>query len=163
MENDRQLQKKALTYLKGIYPSRCDVKTLAVEMDAVPIHLLRNLTYLREHDLVTGSFSVNRDALAPSMVGITAKGIDFIEEDGGLSAILGVVTVRLHADTVRDLLLAQIEEADAESSVKEQLKATVNNLPAKGLEALVTRLASEGITRLPNAVQWLQTFISGAV
>tara|TARA_B100001250_G_scaffold196414_1_gene168724 strand:- start:315 stop:608 length:294 start_codon:yes stop_codon:yes gene_type:complete len=97
------------------------------------------------------------------MVGITAKGIDFIEEDGGLSAILGVVTVRLHADTVRDLLLAQIEEADAESSVKEQLKATVNNLPAKGLEALVTRLASEGITRLPNAVQWLQTFISGAV
>ncbi|OWL84593.1 hypothetical protein [Halopseudomonas aestusnigri] len=162
MENDRELQKKTLTYLKGIYPGRCDVKQLAVEMHAVGAHLLRNLTYLREHDLVTGSFSVSRDPRQLSLVGITAKGIDFIEADGGLSAILGVVTVRLHADTVRDLILAQIEAADAESSVKEQLKATVTNLPAKGLEAMVTRLAQEGLTRLPNAMHWLQAFVSSA-
>ena len=46
---------------------------------------------------------------------ITAKGIDFLEDDGGLSAILGVVTVKLHADTLREMLAKKIDASSASS------------------------------------------------
>tara|TARA_R110001592_G_scaffold144524_1_gene367740 strand:+ start:58 stop:558 length:501 start_codon:yes stop_codon:yes gene_type:complete len=166
MQNDRELQNQILSRLKEAYPGPVMSRSLAERMQVDHHHLCCNLAYLREHDLVSGEIRITSDGsktLAPCQMKITAKGIDFIEEDGGLSAVLGLVTVKLHADTIRGLILAQVEASDAETSVKTQIKATVQNLPAKGLEAVVTRLAQEGLTRLPNAMQWLQTTISGAL
>ncbi len=40
---------------------------------------------------------------------ITAKSIDLLEDDGGVSAILGVVTAKLHEDTIRNLVLAEVK------------------------------------------------------
>lgn len=51
----------------------------------------------------------------------------------------------------------EIEASELEASVKSQLVAQVQSLPAKGLEGVVTGLAREGLARLPNAIQWLQT------
>jgi hypothetical protein len=64
-----------------------------------------NLFYLQEHDLCETSTQENSDGfISWRGTKITAKGVDFLENDGGLSAILGVVRVKLHADTLRDIL-----------------------------------------------------------
>lgn len=88
---------------------------------------------------------------------ITSKGIDFLEDDGGLSAILGVVTVKLHADTLRDLLLQRAADAVGDSTVKGKVLEQLKALPAEGIQLLGQKLMAEGLQRLPNALQWLQT------
>ena len=45
-------------------------------------------------------------------------GIDFLTDDGGLSAILGVVTVKLHSDTIQALIAAKIDQAEISDSEK---------------------------------------------
>lgn len=166
MQIDRELQNTLLARLRDIYPAVGYSHKLAEDLGVDHQHLAANAHYLAEHDLIDADIKMTSDGshrMRPAQLRITAGGIDFIEEDGGLTAILGVMTVKLHADTIRDLILAQIEASEVDSSVKEQLKTSVRNLPAKGLEAVVTRLAQEGLTRLPNAMQWLQTAISAAL
>ena len=43
-------------------------------------------------------------------------------DDGGLSAILGVVTVKLHSDTIQALLNTKIDQADIPPEEKSKLK-----------------------------------------
>lgn len=165
MKIDRELQLQILSLLRDRYPSQGFTNQLAEQMGADHHHLCCNAAYLLEHDLLAGEIRLASDgskSMMTSRLTITAKGLDFIEEDGGLSAVLGTVTVRLHADSVRDLIAAQIELSELDSSTKAKLIDTVKTLPAKGLEAVVTGLAREGLTRLPNAIHWLQTTLSVA-
>ena len=73
-------------------------------------HIHANLIYLQEHQLIDGTLvNGNMEIWNP---GITAKGLDFLEDDGGLSAILGAITVKLDPDDLRALIAARIEESD---------------------------------------------------
>lgn len=165
MKIDRALQLKMLGLLRDCYPAHSITNRMAEFMEVDHHHLCSNAAYLLEHDLLDGEIRLSSDgskSMLPGKLAITAKGLDFIEEDGGLSAVLGVVTVRLHADSIRDLIAAQIEQSELDSSTKAKLIDTVKTLPAKGLEAVVTGLAREGLARLPNAIQWLQTSLSAA-
>jgi len=62
-----------------------------------------NLIYLDEHGLVETKQIQFMNEAHPrvSVARITAKGLDFLQDDGGLGAILGVVIVRFEAETVR--------------------------------------------------------------
>lgn len=93
---------------------------------------------------------------------ITATGLDFIADDGGLSAILGVVTVKLHEDTIKELMIAKIEQSQADPSVKGNLIARLKSLPADAMKELSMAAVRHGIENLPNAVQWLQTLLHSA-
>ncbi len=90
---------------------------------------------------------------------VTAKGLDFLADDGGLSAILSVVTVKLHSDTIKDLLIAKIEKTDAEPTVKEHLIQAVKKLPAEAMTQLSMAAVRQGIDNLPNALEWLQKIL----
>ncbi|UQI38830.1 hypothetical protein [Vreelandella venusta] len=83
---------------------------------------------------------------------ITARGIDFLEDDGGLSAILGTVTVKLHADTIRDLIDAKITESNTiPEQEKPALREALKGMKEEGLKQLTTRLVSYGIEQAPSA------------
>lgn len=98
-----------------------------------------NLLYLESHGLITtnireirhGFFDVN-----PEHLKITSKGIDFVRNDGGLSAILNVQTVKLHRDTVvvlEDLIaISSMNEAD-----KKKAKSTLGELSTEALKTVV--------------------------
>lgn len=163
MKLDRELQRKLLEELREHYPAPHYTNRMA-HLHTNPRHLMANAAYLIEHDLVAGELRMTSSGggdFMPTRLVLTAKGLDFLEDDGGLTAILGTLTVRLHADSIRDLLVARIEAAEMEDSVKSQLIAQVKSLPAKGLESMVAGLAKEGLARLPNAIQWLQTSLTG--
>lgn len=164
MKLDRTLQRKLLEELREHYPAPYFTSRMD-HLHADHSHLMVNAAYLIEHDLLDGQIrmtSTGRGDFMPTQLVLTAKGLDFLEDDGGLTAILGTLTVRLHADSIRDLLTARIEAAELEDSVKSQLISEVKSLPAKGLEAMIGGLAREGLARMPNAIHWLQTALASA-
>lgn len=92
---------------------------------------------------------------------ISAKGLDFLADDGGLSAILGVVTVRLHEDTIKSLLIDRVRQSPGDATIKGKLIDAIKKQPAEALSTLTTKLLEEALVQLPNALPMLQRFFGG--
>lgn len=152
---DRDFQRELLTDLKRLYPHQADLtRRNGGEDDS---RLMVNLQYLHEHGLVEfrwQKFVSGEHRMVDAK--ITARGMDFLAGDGGLSAILGVVTVKLHEDTIRDLLIARIQAADGEQGVKDALIAKVKHLPADALGLLTTRGLDAAMSKVPDLLSLLQ-------
>ncbi|WP_422101891.1 hypothetical protein [Vreelandella sp.] len=83
---------------------------------------------------------------------ITAKGVDFLEEDGGLSAVLDTVTVKLHADTIRDLIEAKIiSNQDISIEEKTSLLKSLKKMPEEAMRQLTQKLIGYGLEQAPSA------------
>ncbi len=111
MKLDRELQLRILTALAAKYPESCfDV----LKENGLPQEDgIANLFYLTEHKLVTAKFS-KFSGEAMDLAGaqrITAAGMDFLADDGGVGAILGTVTIKFHEDTLRQLIELRLESA----------------------------------------------------
>src|SRR3546814_18958908 len=91
---------------------------------------------------------------------ITAKGIDFIADDGGLGAILNVQTIRLHEDSIRALLIKQVAASDVSQSVKERLVDKIKSMPADGIGTLTEKALEAGFKALPHVAPWHQALLS---
>lgn len=127
--------------------------------------VIQEVSHLKELGLVDAMIHISSDGAFNTTLAkanITAKGRDYLKESGGLTAELNVVTVRLHADSIRDLINAQIEKSDLEAAAKSKLKEAVRNLPAHGLQEAVTWFVQQGLARSPDAIQWLQTLLPHA-
>ncbi|MEJ6328622.1 hypothetical protein Q2B95_08135 [Stenotrophomonas maltophilia] len=119
----------------------------------------REVVYLKDAGLVDAAVREFDGVAHFAWVSITAKGSDFINKEGTIGAELNVLTVRLHEDTVRDLLVARVRESDADESVKEKLVDQLRALPAQGIAKVAERALDQALRNLPNAVQWLQTVL----
>ncbi len=147
---DREAQLGILTRLAGVYPQSPRVDET---FNARSPQFLVNLYYLSEHGLVEGDWINAPDgSKIAHRFKITAKGLDFLQDDGGLSAILGTITVRLHDDTIRALLIERIEKSDADPDTKGSIIAAIKALPAEGLRKLAEKALDAGIERLPEAI-----------
>lgn len=163
---DRALQRRILETLADVYPlgSYDMATTLAGPTDdAAPLEIpaVVNTQYLAEHGLVVSGYvrrgTLDDDSFLPAReTTITAAGLDFLAGDGGLGAILGVVTVRLEAKTLEALLAARIDASDLPAPEKSRLKATLGSLSREALHEATRRLVSEGLDRWPEALAWLQ-------
>jgi hypothetical protein len=112
-----------------------------------------SLFYLAEHELIKNFTQISLDGIISwGPFTATHKGIDFMADDGGLSAILGVLTVRFDESTLKQLLLAKIDGANADPSAKDELKESVRKLPSKMLEKLTEKLLEAGLAHLPQLV-----------
>ncbi|WP_215782780.1 hypothetical protein [Paludibacterium sp. B53371] len=148
MALNRPLQRELLCQLAEHYPEQVDICALnSTIISSAPDELDANLTYLYEHGLVAPaphfeSLSSTNFFTGRSVhpVTITAKGMDFLEEDGGLSAILGTVTVKLHADTIRDMLEAKIMSSTLPSPEKARFVDTLKALPSEALKTFTNKL-----------------------
>lgn len=155
----RELQRRVLERLAEAYPSAVSAGVFkGWEPTMLPI--AGALSYLQEHGLAWFDGKTMRDGQVNFGVAkITAKGLDFLADDGGLSAILGMVTVKLHDDTVRQLLLAKVDASDAPASVKERLRDGIRSLPAEGLKAATMDLLKAGLDQLPDAIPRLMRLL----
>jgi len=153
---NRTLQREILAALRDAYPRPIFIN------DVVQVpkkDLAMNFCYLAGHGLVEGG-TIHSNASGEIAFGkpavITARGLDFLEDDGGLSAILGIVTIKLHSDTIRDLLAAKIEASAASTEEKGMLMKQLAALPATALQAAISDLVQLGVSHLPNLSTWLQ-------
>ena len=156
MKVDRDLQQEILRRLNNVYPEWEHPASVVDEP-----HVIANLCYLRDHGLIEARLErlVGPDKLW-SFAGakITVKGIDFIAADGGLSAILDVTTVRIHDDTIKDLIEARITSSSLEPADKQRYLDRLRSLPADATRQAVLELTKKGVDSLPSVFQWLDTF-----
>lgn len=160
MKLDRALQKSILLCLQEKYPVEGYLYEKDFNCDFQQLN--GNVAYLCEHGLLTGDKPVYNPKDGPNpfcLSKITAKGLDFIAKDGGLSEILGVITVKFDIDNIREIISARIDASHASEEEKESLKKQLKMLPAKILEMKILEWTNIGISRIPDICTWLQTLV----
>lgn len=159
MKINRALQKELLEHLRDVYP-RESSKVVSI---GDPAEVLGNLYYLRELGLVKLAASDFMDGTKKvHHATITAQGIDFLEDDGGTSAILGTVTVKLHADTLRQLIEAKVQASDIAEEEKSGILKALREAPGETTKQLITKLVDLGLENAPKAIPLIQTWLQGA-
>jgi hypothetical protein len=156
MRLDRDLQREILTLLADAHPRAPELADVRALHDRVGEDALAsNLLYLEGHGLLTSGITMSLDGsimIALAAQEITSKGLDFIQDDGGISAILGVVTVRLHSDTIKDLIEAKVRDSDLPPADKKRWLDLLRSLPADATRQLVHKLMEKGLENAPAAL-----------
>lgn len=160
MRIDRDFQRAMLEHLRDSYPQESfEVYTL---IPGRTEDAYDNLTYLAEHGLVKAGIRTFLDSSREGMgATITAKGLDFISDDGGLSATLNTVTVKFHGDTLRQLIADKIESAAIPPQEKGALTKAVQEMPAEAVKTLTTKLMEKGLENMPQAIALIQSLLKG--
>ena len=152
MKLDRDLQREVLLSCREAYPGYVEYAHEERHRE----RLQANLIYLHEHGLITGKLvNGNVELVDPR---ITATGLDFLEDDGGVSAILRTVTVKMDQDDLRSLIAARIESSDLLPEEKASLSHAMRSLPAQVLRDLTTRLVNDAVGQWPGALRLFQMF-----
>ncbi|OOF75514.1 hypothetical protein BKG91_03460 [Rodentibacter caecimuris] len=169
MKLNRTLQKEILLKLAETYPHPNGEELVYYANKGIGYtgfnnypydHIVANLFYLQEHQLVDG-FSI-KYALGGGSVEnfysarLTNKGADFLLDDGGLSSILGTITVKFHEDTLKALLTSKIQSANIPESEKSTLLSALKNLSGKALEQVITKLVDLGFENADQAIPLLK-------
>jgi len=151
MKIDRGLQLSILRELAEAFPNQMVIKEQRGERAA-------NLLYLAEHKLVDcGAHTPTAGGIRVVSARITAKGLDFLADDGGLTAILGVVEVRLHADTIRALMVSRINESDLPESEKSVMLEHIKQIPGTALGHLTIKLLDLALRSGPQVLAAIRT------
>lgn len=148
---DRKYQNDLLTFLLHDFPffektmEHCEALR---KKDAEKF--IANAVYLERHGLIEDGPSIRFSGTGDCYVGggelprITEKGIDFILDDGGLGAILNVQTVKLHPDTIHDLLANAIEASSLTKEQKDNFLDQIKSVPADLAKDLLSKLVGKG-------------------
>lgn len=148
---DRSMQLKVLKHYADIYPGESCEKWSAFGDHEHAV--AANLFYLQEHGLVKIRGQLASEGSLIYQGGrITAKGIDFLADDGGLSAILGVVTIKLHDDTIKALVEQRILASNLPEPEKKRLIDRLRDLSAETTKHLVLKLVDLGLEKSQDAI-----------
>lgn len=166
MSLDRQFQFDILEKIAKEYPFTWQ-HNLKSESDEY-IKLAKNLHYLKGHELISESSTLIRDNQSGQGGGIllinkpkiTEKGLDFLQDDGGLSAILNVVTIRFETETLKAIISTKINESDLSQEQKQSMTLALEELPAESIKHLTTKLLDECVDNLPGAMTVIGTWLS---
>lgn len=159
MKLDRELQKQMLDLVANKHPGTVSGGEFT-ELDEDFQKVMSNAIYLTEHGLIASqmtNFLSGRNAVMSAR--ITAKGQDFLADDGGLSAILGTVTVKLHEETLRDLIASGVLQSSLPQSQKMAVQKTLQELPSDSIKHLTMRLLDLGLENAPAAMRLIQSFV----
>lgn len=165
VEMNRDLQRTILQELADCYPNSYGhpIQTLAPSDDEEEI--IACLHYLSEHGLLKHGFVNYFGAWLeenPGAIRITAKGLDFLEDDGGIGAILGVVTIKFHDGTVKSLIEAKILQSDLPQPEKKRWTDQLRSLPAEATKHLVLKLVDKGLDSGPAAIAAIGAVLAGS-
>jgi hypothetical protein len=154
---DRGLQLELLRQLGNVYPREAEPEKLPIGMAQNDPRWLVNMSYLAEQGLVTITESRCLDDVAILDARINARGLDFLQADGGLGAVLNVVTVRLQADTLRALIEERAERGDVPPEEKTRVMRWLQHAGAEGLAEATRRLVGAALDHAPDALRLLGT------
>ena len=86
----------------------------------------------------------------------------FLLTMGGLSAILGTVTVKLHSDTIKDLLNTKLAQSTLPPDEKSWVRKQIDTMTGESLKTLTKALVEQGLSQVPNLYAWVQTILQPA-
>jgi hypothetical protein len=157
MKIDRDVQKRILIALAEMYPKHADSRKLEICTDD---EFFANIHYLKEHGLADFSTrGVDTNGRMAYAAVATAKGIDFLADDGGLSAILGVVTIKIHDDTLKAIVASKIDGSSLPVEEKNRLANQLKDLPGEATKHLVLKLIDAGLENWQRALPIIQSML----
>lgn len=160
---DRNAQRKLLQYLCDAYPYPISVEQVSkiAELFDDEIALVSNLMYLEEHGLISNAVSHTLCGITPNTaeLSITKDGIDFILDDGGLSAILNVVTIRFHHETITDLIKIVENSHEGTAEEKKDVISKLKSLSSEATKQLMSQLIALGLQKMPDVFHLIQTIL----
>ncbi len=160
---DRAHQREILEALARLFPEGShDMDELLNRPNTTARQTLVNVQYLAGHDLVSSGYkrrgTISDDGfMAMGETCITAKGLDLLADDGGMGAVLGVVTIKIHDDTIRQLIERKVLDSDLPPPDKKRLLGQLRELPSETIKHLALKLVDKGLENGPQAIEWLQT------
>ncbi|NDV18278.1 hypothetical protein GO013_02460 [Pseudodesulfovibrio sp. JC047] len=113
-------------------------------VDKPPHKLMANMQYLEEHGLIHIKLEYPGQIVPDSI--ISARGIDFIEDDGGLSAILNTVTVKFDTENIRSLIEAKVLQADIPEEKKTTVVKMMKNASGSVLKKIIDKLIEKAVS-----------------
>ncbi len=139
MELNRILQREILISLKKVYPDSLLVSALPGFSD--DRQFMGNLFYLQEHGLIEGG-DVREPGRCRSMIDaqITRSGLDFLTDDGGLSAILGGVAVKLTSSEYIGAIDQALLHADLDDHERDVIQKSLLQMDNETAKELVLEL-----------------------
>lgn len=141
MQINRPLQEAILRYLTECFPDypEYDFYNELIEKYGKK-EVVGSILYLQMHKLLECTEASSLGDTIPNihweLTKPTEKAFDFLADDGGLSAILGVITVKLHSDTVQSLIAAKIDQAEITDEEKGLLKTELGKIKDTALSTL---------------------------
>ncbi len=163
MQIDRELQQKVLILLKERYPENVtdeDFEKMLSLAEFDQKHLIGNMRYLEESGHIklgmtdeTDIYSVNISAIS-----ITNDGIDFLEADGGLSAIKNTFIPHIHRLWLENLL-ATSEDSQKTSAEKHLISSQLQRLPGVAIEHLTKKLMDLGLSHTADGFQLIRSVL----
>lgn len=154
---DRDLQLRILKELKTYYPENTATSELQkVVCSYDDLSFIPNLFYLHDHGLILGHESKDFGLRKFLLIQITVNGIDFLADDGGLSAILNKVHIKFDEDDLSKLLENRLEQTDLPSETKKSIMDAIKSLPAEGIKAIYTHLLSVGLSHVQDIPQLIE-------
>jgi hypothetical protein len=88
---------------------------------------------------------------------ITAKGLDFLEEDGGLWEAYRVVPIRFEAETLRSLISTKVDKSSLPANEKTKIRHKLNELGSDALKKVVEKGLDAAFHQ---SADWLKTLLS---
>ncbi|WET16999.1 hypothetical protein P2W49_11750 [Yersinia intermedia] len=156
---NRKLENEILRLAVSCYPAFChwELKNLNDLKEEYPEicgsnrdQLWAEVNYLREHGLLILDSTCSHNSGIEGIIGYiktTAKGIDFIQDDGGISAILNVQTIKFHREAVV-VLEDLIAISNMSKDEKERAKSALSELPLEALKSVVQAVTTAGLAAL---------------
>jgi hypothetical protein len=74
-----------------------------------------------------------------------------LADDGGLSAILGVVTIRLEEGQLKALLIEGIDASPEPETIKSKIKEQIRAMPGEALKTAIMEIVKDSMARAPEA------------
>ena len=121
---------------------------------------IAELQYLIDHELVEAYISHGLDITTFSDgVRITTKGIDYLSKEETIGKELGIVTIKLHEDTIKQLIEAKILASDLAQPQKLRFLDRLRSLPADATKHLLLKLVDAGLENSPKLLPLLQNLL----
>jgi hypothetical protein len=107
-----------------------------------------NVIYLQQHGLISIEHDNSDDPFnLLERLKATHKGVDFMLDDGGVSAILNVHTIKVHRDTII-VLEDLIAISNMSTEEKKMAKSAIAQLSSEALKSIIQTITAAGISAL---------------
>ncbi|WP_180113071.1 hypothetical protein [Acinetobacter sp. YH12073] len=161
---DREFQLEIMKKMAEVYPAAYDFwSDNNYQNSDIKVKLYTNLYYLQSHGLLEPKsihYTNSLDGIGSWNLGNTRlnhKGMDFLADDGGLSAILGTVTIKFETEQLKAILTAKIMSSNLSSERKTTMIDAIKELPAEGLKHLTMKIVDAGWDNMDSLMSLIQS------
>lgn len=114
-----------------------------------------NVDYLQQHKFIKVGFTRLHGHRVLNNAAITAAGIDYLSEDGGITKQLNVVTVEISPASIKAILEANVDKSDKTAEEKSALRKQIAAISDEGMKRVADGLLSFGASHIPDLASFL--------